>query len=469
MNNDQFTDLSLYEASKLIQQREISPVELTLAHLERIEALNHEINCYISIQADKAMNRAQQAENELQRKETIEGTLLGPLHGLPIALKDLFETKGIPTTNGSKIYSDYVPDEDAEVVRRLKDAGAVMLGKNNMHEIALGLTTVNPHYGASRNPWNTERICGGSSGGSAAALASRMGLAAMGSDTGGSIRVPAALCGVVGLKPTFGRVSLRGVIPLSWHLDHAGPMARRVIDVAMMLQVLAGFDEKDPASFDIPVDDYISGIRSGVKGWRIAFPEDQYFQKSTAEILQTVRDAAVIFESLGANIEMVEFPGAYQAASANGKMVIADAAVVYQDVLRDAPHDFGQDVLQRLRDGAKLPVGEYILARHTQTEMRRQLERFFDRYDILLLPTTAVTAPLIEGPDALEQARLLTRYTAPFNLTGLPALSLPGGFDSEGLPIGLQLVSRPWAEAAILRAAYAYEQETTWHLRSPIA
>jgi aspartyl-tRNA(Asn)/glutamyl-tRNA(Gln) amidotransferase subunit A len=291
----------------------------------------------------------------------------------------------------------------------------------------------------------------------------------MGSDTGGSIRVPAALCGVVGLKPTYGRVNLRGVMPLSWNLDHAGPMARRVLDVAIMLQLIAGFDEKDPASLDIPVDDYISNIDSGVKGWRIAIPEDQYFQKSTADVLQAVRQAANVYESLGANIETVEFPWAYQAASANGMMVIADAAAVYQDALQDTPNDFGQDVLHRLQIGAELPVGEYILARRTQVEMRRQFERFFDRYDILLLPTTAVTAPMIEGPDALAQARLLTRYTAPFNLTGLPALSLPGGFDAEGLPVGLQLVSRPWAEAAILRAAFAYEQETRWHLRNPMA
>lgn len=468
MNGEELVGLSLAEAARLVQAREISPVELTQAHLERIARLDNRINSFITVMDEVAMQQARQAEAELERGKRMDGQPLGALHGLPIALKDLFETAGVRTTAGSKFFSDYYPAQDAVVVSKLKSAGAILIGKNNMHEIALGLTTVNPHFGACHNPWKLDCVPGGSSGGSAAALAARFCLGAIGSDTGGSIRVPAALCGVVGLKPTYGRVSLRGVIPLSWNLDHAGPMARQVLDVAMLLQVIAGYDPEDPVSVNAPVDDYLSGIQQGVANWRLVLAEDEYFDRTHPEIAQAVRQAAKVLEELGANVEIAPLPRAHEAASTNGAMVVSDAAAFHAERLREQPDGFGADVLQRLQIGAALPLVDYIRARRTQVEMRRQYARFLDGYDLLLLPTTPIAAPPISGPDALELARWLTRYTAPFNLTGLPALSLPCGFTSDGLPIGLQMVARPWGEARLLRAGYAYEQATNWRFRPPV-
>jgi len=310
-------------------------------------------------------------------------------------------------------------------------------------------------------------VAGGSSGGSAAALAARLCFGALGSDTGGSIRVPAALCGIAGLKPTFGRVSLRGVIPLSWNLDHVGPMARRVKDLAILLQVIAGYDPEDASSVQAPVDDYLSEIDLGVRGWRIALARDDYFANSDPEIEQMVGAAARVFVDLGSSLHERPFPGARQAAQANGQMVIADAAVFHRERLQSLPDDFGVDVRQRLMNGAALGLSEYIQARRAQTLLRRQFETFFDSYDLLLAPTTPISAPLIEGPDALEMAGKLTRFTAPFNLTGLPAISIPCGFTSAGLPVGLQIVARSWAEARLLRAAQAFESATNWHGYEP--
>ncbi|MFC2055222.1 amidase [Chloroflexota bacterium] len=468
MMNHELTYLSIKEASKLITQRDISPVELVQSHLERIEGIDPILNSFITLTADDARKRARQAEADLLRGATTKNGAFDQLFGIPLALKDLYETKGVRTTAGSAFFADYVPDEDCVVVEKLSTAGGISLGKLNMHEIALGVTNVNPHFGACRNPWSTARISGGSSGGSASALAAGLCLGAMGSDTGGSIRIPASLCGVVGLKPTYGRISLRGLIPLSRNLDHAGPMARHVIDAALMLQTFAAFDPHDPYSINIPSDEYTTNINKGVKGWRIALAEDEFFAKTEPEIKQAVRDAGLIFEVLGAHVEATRFPGARLAARSNGLMTVSDAAAFHQNRLQENPDGFGDDVLQRLNTGQAITTTEYIQARHAQTKLRRQFERFFESFDILLTPTTPVPAPLIEGPNAVEQSRLLTRYTAPFNLTGLPAISLPCGFTSGGLPIGLQIVCHPWGEARLLRAALAYEGATAWHQRHPI-
>jgi aspartyl-tRNA(Asn)/glutamyl-tRNA(Gln) amidotransferase subunit A len=457
------TDLTLFEASQRIADREISPVELTQVFLEHIEAVDPKVNSFITVTPELALESAHQAEEEI-----LNSGPRSPLHGIPLALKDLYETGGVRTTAGSKFFADWTPGEDAETVQRLKSAGAVLLGKLNMHEIALGLTTVNPHYGPCRNPWALDCVVGGSSGGSAAALAARMCLGSLGSDTGGSIRVPAALCSVVGLKPTYGRVSLRGTVPLSWNMDHAGPMARTVRDAALLLQAIAGYDPLDPQSLNMPVDDYTTALEAGVGGWRFALAAGDYFSFSEAEVLAAVQAAADVFASLGAQVAEVDFPDARLAAQANVLMVLSDAAAFHRERLEERPQDFGADILQRLRTGAAYTAVDYSLARRTQALLRRQFERFFEDYDILLMPTTPVPAPPIEGPDAVEQARLLTRFTAPFNITGLPAISVPCGFTTAGLPIGLQLITRPWAEAALLRAAFAYEQATEWHLRRPV-
>jgi len=465
MSETELTALSLAQAAELIQKREISPLDLTRACLQRIERLDSRLSSFITLTAERALEQARQAEQALAHSRA--GQPLGSLFGIPLALKDLFETEGVRTTAGSLFYAQHIPTADAAAVGKLRAAGAVLLGKTNMHEIALGLTSRNPHFGDCRNPWALEHVAGGSSGGSAAALAARFCPGALGTDTGGSVRVPAALCGVVGLKPTFGRVSLRGVIPLSWNLDHVGPLARQVKDVALLLQAIAGYDRRDPGSVDVPVDDYLLQIAAGIKGWRIALAEDDYFAPTEAAVQQAVGQAALALQNSGAQIERVAFPDAHPAALANGMMVTADAAALYADRLHTQPEKFGADVLIRLKSGAALPLYDYIQARRIQTQMRRQFIEFFADYDILLMPTTPVVAPPIEGPNAVELARLLTRYTAPFNLTGLPAVSLPCGFTAQGLPIGLQMIAKPWAEASLLRAAYAYEQATDWHETAP--
>jgi aspartyl-tRNA(Asn)/glutamyl-tRNA(Gln) amidotransferase subunit A len=466
--------LTLDEAASQIQKKELSPLELTLACTERIQALDPVLNCFITRTPDTALKQARQAEAEIQR-----GGYRGPLHGIPIAVKDLFEIYEVRTTAGSRFFADYFPQEDAVVIQKLRSAGAIFLGKLNMHEIALGVTNVNPHYGACHNPWSPKRISGGSSGGSAAAVAAGLCLGSLGSDTGGSIRIPASLCGVVGLKPTFGRVSLRGVIPLSWNLDHVGPLACSVRDAAILLQTIVGYDAQDPASVNMPVPDYLAGLEGGVRGWTIGLASDAFYTESDPPVWQAIQAAADVFDRLGAQVIPVELPETRQAARANGLMVQSDAAAFHQERLATRPEGFGADVLKRLQTGAALSSTEYILARHTQSLFRRRCEALFEAIDILITPATAVTAPLIEGPDAIEQARRLTRFTAPINLAGLPALSLPAGFsgpsrsmkgelrEEEDLPVGMQLVAPAWAEARLLRAAYAYEQAAGWYKRRP--
>jgi len=450
------TSLTIHAAANLLKDREISPVELTQAHLERIQLLDQRLNSFITLTPEIALEQARQAEVEI-----LAGGYKGPLHGIPLALKDLYETQGIRTTAGSTFFADYIPEEDAVAVQRLKEAGAVILGKLNMHEIALGVTNENPHYGDCCNPWDLTRVPGGSSGGNAAALAAGLCMGALGSDTGGSIRIPSALCGVVGLKPTYGRVSLRGVIPLSWNLDHAGPMGRCVRDVAILLQAIAGYDPDDAWSIDVPVDDFISTPKGDVRGWRIALASDDYFMDreiTDGEVLEAVQKAAQVFENLGARVEQVTFPNAREAAMANGLMTTSDAAAFHHQRLAQNLQGFGQDVLKRLQTGAAYTSTEYSLARRMQTILRCQFDEFLREYDLLLTPTTSITAPLRGSADATDRARLLTRFTAPFNLTGLPALSIPCGWSGENMPIGLQMVSKAWAEARLIHAGEIYEQ-----------
>lgn len=454
--------LTIADAADLLARREISAVELTEAHLHRISAHDARLNSFITVTADHALAQARTADDELAR-----GVRRGPLHGVPVALKDLYDTAGIRTTAGSIFFADRVPDTDARAVTLLYQAGAVLLGKLNMHEWALGVTNINPHYGPSRNPWDTTRITGGSSGGAAAAVAAGLCLGALGSDTGGSIRIPASLCGIVGFKPTFGRVSLRGVVPLSWNLDHAGPMARSVIDAALLLQATAGYDPDDPVSVAAPVDDLLADIDAGVAGWRIALADDAHFGQADPEVLAAVHRAAAVFEELGAHIERIDLGRGQEAAQMNALMTTSDAAAFHRDRLRTSPEKFGADVLARMERGAMFTSTEYILARRFQSEWRRQLERLFERFDLLLTPTAPITAPVIEGLDSVEAARQLTRCTAPFNLAGLPALSLPCGISSAGLPIGLQIIAAPWREAHALRAGRAFEQATAWHRQTP--
>ena len=452
----ELTSLNISEAAILLKKKEISPVELTQAHLERIHRMDRQMNSFLTLTPELALQQARQAESEIQH-----GQYKGPLHGIPLAFKDLYETRGIRTTAGSTFFAEYIPEADAAVVQRLKEAGTVMLGKLNMHEIALGVTNENPHYGDCCNPWDLKRISGGSSGGNAAALAAGLCMGALGSDTGGSIRIPAALCGVVGLKPTYGRVSLRGVIPLSWNLDHAGPMGRSVRDVAILLQAIAGYDPEDAWSVDRPEEDYLIDQTRKISDWRIALAVDDYFSDPAIvneEVLQAVQHAAVVFESLGAQVEHVAFPNAREAAMANGLMTPADAAAFHHQRLSENPQGFGRDVLKRLQTGAAYTSTEYSLARRMQTILRCKYNEFFEEFDVLLTPTTPIIAPIRGSADAVERAKLLTRFTAPFNLTGLPALSVLCGWSSEKMPIGLQIIGTPWAEAKVLLVGELFEQ-----------
>jgi len=445
--------LPLHEQRDLVRNRESAASELSLACYRQIERLNPLLNAFITvIPADP---------DEFPQTGSL------PLMGIPIAVKDLYDTKGIRTTAGSKFFSDNIPAEDAFVVQKIKKAGGRIVGKTNTHEIALGVTNNNPHFGACKNPWDITRIPGGSSGGSAVAVSTGMAMAALGTDTGGSIRIPAALCGVVGLKPTYGRISLRGILPLSWNLDHAGPITRKVEDAALMLQVMGGYDEKDPATVKTLPGDYSSHLRDGMENRKVGLAVGSFIDDADPEVLQAVRDAAAILKKQGANIIEVNVDFLKEAALANTLMTQADGAAFHRERLEQHADWFGEDVRQRLQNGAALTATEYILARRTQAETIRKLETLFESFDTLLLPTTPITAPILQGENALERARVLTRFTAPFNLSGIPALSVPCGFGSGNLPIGLQIVSRAWNEAGVLRAGYAYQQATEWHLQKP--
>ena len=450
--------LTISNALELIRESKSSPQELAEACYRQIERLNPKLNAFITVVDHQDALKAQLPASNSPSNS---------LQGIPMAVKDLFNTAGIRTTIGSKFFAEHVPETDAFVVEKLKQAGAIIVGKANTHEIALGITGNNPHYGTARNPWDTTRIPGGSSSGSAIAVATGMALGAIGTDTGGSIRIPASLCGVVGFKPTFGRVSTRGVFPLSWNLDHVGPLARCVRDAALIMQVIAVYDPDDPAAIKMLEGNYLRHLANDMKGRKIALGIGAYIDTSDPEVLKAVHAAAKVLESLGCKVKEVDVSWMEEAALANVTMLRADGAAVHRDRLKEHPDWFGDDIRRRLEDGAKTSSTDYVLARRTQTEVKKRCEQFFESHDFLITPTTPIAAPTIEGHDAVEQAARLTRFTAPFNLAGLPALSLPCGFTKEGLPIGLQIVSRAWADAKVLNAGYAFEQATEWHQHKP--
>ncbi|HEX9384907.1 MAG TPA: amidase [Anaerolineales bacterium] len=451
--------LTLSSALELLREKKISVQELTEACYRQIERLNPKLNAFITvIDLQDALNAQLPGDSAPSSNA---------LRGIPIAVKDLFDTAGIRTTAGSKFFAENIPEQDAFVIEKLKQAGAIILGKTNTHEIALGVTGNNPHYGTARNPWDTTRIPGGSSSGSAIAVATGMALGALGTDTGGSIRIPASLCGIVGLKPTFGRLSLRGVFPLSWNLDHVGPLVKCVKDAALMLQVISVYDPIDPASVKKSAGDELDHLDDHVEGRKIALGIGKFIEAAEPEVLEAVHKAARVFESLGCKVQEVDVSWLKEAALANKTMTQSDGAAVHRDRLKEHPDWFGEDIRRRLEDGAKTTSTEYILARRTQAEVKKRFEHFFEDHDFLITPTTPIAAPTIEGHDAVEQAGRLTRFTAPFNLAGLPALSLPCGFTKEGLPIGLQIISRAWSDAKVLNAGYVFEQATEWHAQFP--
>jgi aspartyl-tRNA(Asn)/glutamyl-tRNA(Gln) amidotransferase subunit A len=418
------------------------------------------LNAFITVVGDQAIANARQADIEIKG-----GHWRGPLHGIPIALKDLIDTAGVRTTAASALHKDRVPNEDAEVVRRLRQAGAVILGKNNMHEFAYGGSSLVSFFGDTHNPHNPAHIAGGSSGGSAAAVADGLCYAAIGTDTAGSIRLPAALCGCAGLKPTYGRVSARGVIPLSWSLDHVGPIAASVSDAAIVLQAIAGYDPHDISSADRPVEDYVSGLHHETNRLRVGIPHEYFFDELDEEISAAVEKALAAIRPLVAELREVRLSDSHIEIPTDRVVQLAESHAYHAENIARTPDSYEPETLRRIRLGEKISAVEYILRRRDLDEARRQAHNIFADIDLLITPTTPIPAPAIadlkEDPEALRPAELkLLRNTRPFNVWGLPTISIPCGLTKAGLPIGLQFAAAPWREDVLLKMAYAYEKST---------
>ena len=445
------------EAAAGLRARRFSAVDLATAAISRIDRLNPTMRAFITVTAEQALEQARQADRELAM-----GQDRGPFHGVPVALKDLFYTKGVPTTAGSKVYQNFLPEYNATVVEKLLAAGAVLLGKLNMHEFAYGITSANPHFGAVRNPWNPRHSPGGSSGGSAAAVATHMVFMAMGTDTGGSIRIPASFCGTVGLKPTYGRVSRFGVLPLGFSQDHMGPLTRSVRDAALALNAIAGHDPRDPTSSRRPVVDYVPGEDCSIRGVRIGFPDSFFFERLHEDVESAVRGAIARAQSLGAVIKPVRLPD-MDALNAVARIVLLSEASSVAEPFMEDRGQFGPDVLALLDQGRLVPATDYINAQRLRRKMRREFEQVWQEVDCLIAPATPTPAPRIGdatirlgGRD--EDVRLAsTRLVRCFNALGFPALSLPCGLSASGLPLGMQIVGPAFEEALLLRIGAALE------------
>jgi len=451
---------TIVDLAPRLRRREISPLELARACLVRIEKLNPTLNAFITVTAESALAEARAAEIEIGR-----GEWRGPLHGIPIALKDLIDTAGTRTTAASALYQKRVPTEDAEVVQRLRQAGAVILGKNNLHEFAYGGSSLVSFFGDVHNPWNAAHIAGGSSGGSAAAVAAGLCYAAIGTDTAGSIREPAALCGCVGIKPTYGRVSARGVIPLSWSLDHVGPLAATVGDAAVVLQAISGYDSVDACSANVPVSDYVSALRDGTKSLRVGIPRAHFYDELDSEVQAAMDAALAVIATLVAEMRDVRID-----VPADRTVQAAESYAYHAENVARTPELYQPETLRRIRSGENISAAEYIQRRRELDRERRRAHDFFADVDLLVTPTMPIPAPAIadlkKDPAALRPAELiLLRNTRPFNVWGLPAVSVPSGFTKRGLPIGMQIAGAHWREDLVLRLAHAYEQATAGHKR----
>ena len=445
--------LTLEAAAEAIRTGRLSPVSLVESSLARIKALEPRINAFITVTAELAREQARQAEREIEA-----GRYKGPLHGIPVAVKDLFATKGIRTTAGSRILADWVPDEDATVVRKLREAGAVLLGKLGLHEFAYGISSVNPHFGDVRNPWDTTKIPGGSSGGSAVAVVVCEAYATLGSDTGGSIRIPAALCGCVGLKPTFGRASLGGAVPLSWSLDHPGPLARTVRDVAVAMTAIAGYDPRDPVSANRSVPDLLAGIDRGAQHLRVGVPTDHVWDDCDPAIAAAVRGAIEALARAGADVREIRWPRAADYAKAASAILGVEARAYHEGAFPGRSSEYGPLVRARLASQGDVDADTYARSMKLLLEARAGgADRDLEGIDVLAMPTVPTRAWTIEQAKEIARPSEWTRITRIFDLTGQPAISVPCGMDGDGLPIGLQFAARMWDESAALRAARAYE------------
>jgi len=453
---------SIAELAPRLRRKEISPVAIVEECLSRIAKLNPVLHAFITVTGQSALAEARVAEAEIQR-----GEWRGPLHGIPVSLKDLIDTAGIRTTAASAVHKDRVPSEDAEVVRRLRRAGAVIVGKNNLHEFAYGGSSLISDFGEVRNPWDVTRITGGSSGGSAAAVVAGMSCASIGTDTAGSIREPGALSGCVGLKPTYGRVSVRGVTPLATSLDHLGPLAMSVADCAIVLQAIAGYDALDITTPDVPVPDYVSAVRGDAKPLRAGVPRVYFYEHLDPEVALAMEHALAGIKTMVASLREVSLD-----VPTDRTLQMAEAYAYHAPNLANHGAPYNPETERRIRSGEAISAAEYIERRRELDEARRDIGKVFAEVDVVVTPTTPIPAPRIDdlktNPRALRPAELeLLRNTRPFNVWGLPAISVPCGFTHSGLPIGLQIAGPLWREDLVLRLAHVYEQATPWHKRRP--
>ena len=452
-----YRDLTAW--TDLISRRELSSRELAQHYIDRIKRLDGQVQSYITLCEEQVLQEADAADGRLAK-----GEFRGALHGIPLAIKDIFWTKGVRTTSGSSIQADFVPDADAAAWERLSSAGALLLGKLNMHEFAYGTTTENPHYGICRNPWDTGRTAGGSSGGSAAALAIDLTPASLGTDTGGSIRIPAACCGVVGLKPTFGRVSKHGVFPLARTLDHVGPMARTVRDAALLMNILAGYDERDPHSVRGPREDFAAQLGASVQGMKVGIERSFFHAHADRELVDAIKRAADVLLSAGMSVVEIDMPILADIPVAQNITISVEALSVHDAWLSDPDRLYGADVRTRLENGRPFTAIEYAQAQWVRALFTRQLELQHGSVDVLLTPVTPFLPPVTGAETVLVNGREMvvrrnfTRFTNPFNLTGSPAISVPFGLSQDGLPLAVQLVGAAFSEAKLLRIAAVVEQ-----------
>ena len=459
------------ELARMIASKAVSPVEVVRAHLDRIAALDPGLRSFITVCADAALDAARTAEATL-----MAGRPVGPLHGVPYALKDLYDTAGVRTTGGSRIFADRVPTADATVVRRLAEAGAIVLGKLNMVEFAYGPEGLNAHYGHARNPWDaaTHRMAGGSSSGSGVAVAAGLAPGALGSDTGGSIRIPASLCGITGLKPTYGRVSRAGVLPLAWSMDHVGPMTRTVADSALMLGAMAGYDPADPSTSVLPVPNYLAALTGDVKGLRVGLLRSVFLDGAAPAVRAAVEAAAATLAAAGAVVDEVKLERVGLAGAGSLAVVGVEALAYHAELLRTRAAEYDPDVARRLRVSAFIGGVHYVRAQQVRALVRDEVDAVLARRDVLLAPSTPIVAPALDerqamlGDGPVDVRTALLRFTRPFNFSGHPACAVPCGFTEGGLPIGMQLVGRPFDEATVLRAADAFQRLTDFHTRRPV-
>lgn len=466
MVTDDLCFASIHQLALALRKGDVSPVELTLAYLERIQQVNDKLNAFIAITADRALEEAKEAETEIRQQGP-----RGFLHGIPLAHKDIAATKGVRTTSGSKVMKDYIPDHDATVIKRLRDAGSILLGKLNMNEFA----TIVPseYFGPTQNPWMLGHSPGGSSSGSGAAVAAGLCAGALGTDTAGSIRIPAALCGIVGLKATHGRVSIYGVTPLAWSLDHVGPLTRTVMDAGIMLQVIAGYDPQDAVSQDVPVGDYTSNLNGDIQGLKLGVPTNFCSDLTHPEVKAAFTSAVEGLEGLGANIEEVTLPDLTEAWSTAQIIINGEANVWHESYLANQAEDYGPQVRKFLERGKSTLATEYIKAQQAQARFRRDMLAICNAFDALLTPGVLIPAPSLEARSMEIEGRevkilpAMVSATSPFNLTGQPALTIPCGFSSAGLPLALQIIGMPFEEVTILRIGHAFESNTSWHIQHP--